>query len=120
MVYWTVLDETLTKGLSSNEFLRGRIRKESSLFFFSFFIIFSLIILTLTLLSILSFFQGNSWAAGGPHDNIGEVSWDVRLFDCRKFLSVLLYKVSTITVVNIFMVSYCSLYASKITNECVF
>ena len=45
--------------------------------------------------------------------NIGEVSWDLRVFDCRKLLSVLLYKVSTITVVNIFMVSYCSLYASK-------
>ena len=35
--FWTEHDETLYKGLSSNEFLRGRIRKLSSLNFFSYF-----------------------------------------------------------------------------------
>ena len=38
---WAVHDEPLWKGLSSNEFLRGRILKESPFFFFlTLFIIF--------------------------------------------------------------------------------
>ena len=37
----------------------------------------------------------------------------VRLFYCRKLVVMLLHKVSTITVKNIYLVNYCSLYAFR-------
>ena len=72
----TVPDEPLYKGLSSNEYLRGRIRKLSPLSFIFFNSISSsylLSILFLTFFALLSFFSNGSMAKGGPFDNTGEI-----------------------------------------------
>ena len=78
-LFWTVHDETLYKGLSSNEFLRGRIRKLSPLSLL--FLLFLFLFLTFSFsnfFSLLSFFQMGPWpfgvgGRGGPSDYTGEM-----------------------------------------------
>ena len=83
-LFWTVHDETLYKGLSSNEFLRGRIRELSPLsflFFYFFFFFLPCPFLFLTFFSLLSIFQVGPWPFGvcvggggeGPSDYTGEI-----------------------------------------------
>ena len=80
-LFWTVHDETLYKGLSSNEFLRGRIPKFSpfSFLFFSFsYLLFAFSNVFFSLLS--SYFNGSMahfdvcvCGGGCPSDNTGKM-----------------------------------------------
>ena len=81
-LFWTVHDETLYKGLLSNEFLRGRIRKLSPPFFYFFFLFLPSLFSFSSDFSLLSvfFFQVGPWpfecvcvgGGGGPSDYTGE------------------------------------------------
>ena len=77
-LFWTVHDEILYKGLSLNEFLRGRIRKliSISFFFISCSFCYRLSFLFLTFFALCPFFHVGSWPVGGggcPSDNAGEM-----------------------------------------------
>ena len=105
-LFWSVHDETLYKGLSSNEFLKGRIRKLSPLSFLFFIISFSISYLFFSnVFSLLSFFQMGPWpfgvCGGGEVHLITHGRWvvNVRLIICQND-SIVLNKVSTITVKN--------------------
>ena len=74
--FWTVHDELLYKGLSSNEFLQGRIRKKSPLsflFFISFSFSYLLSFLFHTFFVPVLFSSGSMARGGGrgPSDYTG-------------------------------------------------
>ena len=73
--FWTEHDETLYKGLSSNEFLRGRIRKLSSLYFFFIFFLPSLFFFFFFFffLAFFALFSSGSMANWGSNDYTGEM-----------------------------------------------
>ena len=72
--FWTVHDEPLYKGLSSNEFLRGRIRKKRPPFFFFISFSFSYLLSFLFLTFFVPvLFSSGSMAKGGPSDYTGEM-----------------------------------------------
>ena len=83
-LFWTVHDETLYKGLSSNEFLRGRIRKLSPLsflfFYFFFFFLPCLFSFSNVFFPFVHFSSGSMaiWCVcggggEGPSDYTGEI-----------------------------------------------
>ena len=79
-LFWAVHDETLYKSLSSNEFLRGRIRKLSPLSFISFFFFLPTLF---SFINVFPFRLFSSWSmaiwcvcgggGGGPSDYTGEM-----------------------------------------------
>ena len=98
-LFWTVHDETQYKGLSSNEFLRRRIRKK--VLFFSFRFFFNLIVL-LIFSNVLSLshplFEWVYWHLEGPPNYTGEICGLFRLSFLAENYSTVLNKVGTFNV----------------------
>ena len=96
-LFWTVNDETWYKGLSSNEFLRWRIRKKSSFFSFFFKLISSFSFFSNVYSLSRPFFEWVHWQLGGPPNYPGEYVVFFRLFFAEND-SIVLNKVSILKV----------------------